>query len=661
MFKVDEEGHLLLQSFGSTVFDEKLPLAYPQAGDGWIFEPALSITHSDGNTSTNLKVQGWTSKDNLTRIDLKDDQYDLSVRLNFRTFPKSDVFECWLTVRNDENGSIVLESIASSFLTLAPGDWHLSQMHGNWADEANLCQEKLSYGTKVLDSKLGSRAQQFQLPWFMLSQGQANEDSGEVIGGSFAWSGSFRFAFEMLHDARLSVIAGVNPFGSRYHLSSGETFDTPKMVWAWSDAGTGDLTRKLHTYVRENIIRDGKSPRAILLNNWEATYFTFDEQKITSLLADAKALGMELFLLDDGWFGSKFPRDNDGQGLGDWMVDEKKLPNGIKALTDAAKKENIRFGLWFEPEMVNPKSELYEKHPDWLIQQPGRPFDLQRNQMVLDLTNPVVRDFSYNVLHKTLEANPGITYIKWDCNRYFTQPGSPYLSKSRQSNLQIDYVNALYSIMRQLQDEHPNVELMMCSGGGARSDYGAMRFAHEVWASDMTDPVRRIFIQWGYSFFLPAIATACHVTRWGERPLKFCFDVAMSGRLGMDVDLSKLDEKEIGIARNAIETYKQIRIVVQLGELYRLQSPYESTRSALMYTYGTKAVLFVYSIDKSDNSMLKLKGLDAKKSYLIRELNSSEVVAQPVKSSGEKLMQEGFAIPAMEAHSSYIFELTVSR
>lgn len=261
------------------------------------------------------------------------------------------------------------------------------------------------------------------------------------------------------------------------------------MTWAWSDRGTGDLSRKLGRYVRKDILRDGDKPRAVLLNNWESTYFKFDERKIVSLFGGAKDLGMELFLLDDGWFGVKHPRGDDTKGLGDWTPDPKRLPNGIKALTDAAEAKGLRFGLWFEPEMVNPKSELFEEHPDWLVQQPKRPFDLSRNQMVLDLSNPKVEAFAFGVLDDTLSKNPGITYVKWDCNRFFTQPGSPHLGKDRQSELWIRYVQALYRVIDRLAKGSPGVEVMMCSGGGGRVDYGAMRFAHEYWPA--TWPTRR--------------------------------------------------------------------------------------------------------------------------------------------------------------------------
>jgi alpha-galactosidase len=368
---------------------------------------------------------------------------------------------------------------------------------------------------------------------------------------------------------------------------------------------------------------------------------------------------MELFLLDDGWFGRKYPRDDDTQGLGDWMPDPKKLPNGVGELTAKAKEKGIRFGIWLEPEMVNPRSELFEKHPDWAIRQPKRPLDLQRNQLVLDLSNPQVEAYVYSVVEKTLKENPGISYVKWDCNRYLTQPGSPFLGKEKQSHLQIEYVRALYRVMDRVAKAHPDVEIMMCSGGGGRVDFGSLRYGHEFWPSDMTDPARRIFIQWGYSYFFPAIASSNHVTLAGRHGMKFAFDVAMSGRLGMDVDVDKLSPEDRAFSASAIATYKQFRDVVQLGEQYRLESPYAGPRSALMYTKGDRAVAFVYSLGDSPSKPLRLKGLDKGRRYRVREINlPAGVKGLDTTLDGATLMDEGLPMPAYGRYGSGVFDLS---
>lgn len=658
---VDDEGRLFQRKFGAKNTDtQESQLAFPVSGDGWVYLPALEVVHADGNTSTDLRVVKYSTSGDSTHVELKDPQYPFFVDLYFRAYPDQDVIETWNVVRHEEKGTVVLNRFASSTVDFGKGEHWLTQFHGAWSDEANMASEKLSYGTKTIDSKLGVRAHEFRHPWFLLSNGgPVKEDEGEVIGGSLAYSGNFAFDFDVDATGSMRAICGMNPFASAYHLKAGEKFETPKMVWAWSNAGAGQLSRNLQQWVRHNVIREGDRPRSILLNNWEATYFTFDEKKLISLFEGAKSLGMELFLLDDGWFGRKYPRDDDSQGLGDWTPDPKKLPNGIKALTDAAKKIGIRFGIWLEPEMVNPRSELFEKHPDWAIQQPKRELQLQRNQLVLDLTRPEVKEYVFQVADKTLSENPGISYVKWDCNRYLTQPGSPFLGADRQSHLWIDYTRALYEVFDRLAKKHPNVEIMMCSGGGGRVDYGAMKFAHEFWPSDRTDPTKRIFIQWGYSYFFPAIATSNHVTNAGGHSLKFTFDVAMSGRLGMDMDVDKLTPDERAFVKQAIETYKGIRDVVQLGEQYRLESPYDGPRSALMYRNGKRSVAFVYSLGDSKSGPLKLKGLDAAKSYSIKEINL-EVgkTGFAGKATGADLMQKGLELPALKPNSSMTLEIS---
>lgn len=658
---VTDDGRLVQRFFGAKDSQENANQpAYPPSGDGWIFEPALSVVHADGNTSTDLRVVKYSTEGNLTTIELKDPAYPFHVDLFFQSFPENDVIEAWTVVHHEEKGNVTLEQFASSAPDFGTADHWLTQFRGDWADEVNMSEEKLSYGVKTIDSKIGVRAHQFLNPSFLLSKGgPAQEDSGEVVGGSLAWSGSFAFKFEVDPHKRLRVTAGMNPYASEYHLKPNEKFETPKMIWAWSNQGTGQLSRNLHRWARKNALRDGDKTRAVLLNNWEATYFDFDEKKIISLFDGAKALGMELFLLDDGWFGRKYPRDGDTQGLGDWMPDVKKLPHGLSALTDAAKARGLRFGIWLEPEMVNPKSELFEKHPDWAIQQPKRELELQRHQLILDLTRPEVREFVFNVADKTLTDNPDISYVKWDCNRYVTQPGSTYLGKDNQSHLWIDYTRALYDVFDRLAKKHPNVEIMMCSGGGGRVDYGSLKFAQEYWPSDQTDPLRRIFIQWGYSHFFPAIATSDHVTHSGNKSLKFAFDVAMSGRLGMDMDLDKLSAENREFAKNAIATYKEFRDIVYTGDLYRLESPYHGDRASLMYTKENRAVVFAYALHAVAASPLKLKGLDPAKSYHIREVDLLPgKTGIDVTLDGATLMNQGLPLGAYEQYGTSVFEVT---
>ncbi|CAN5433697.1 alpha-galactosidase [soil metagenome] len=658
---VADDGRLLQGAFGAKG-GEKMEgcLAYPAAGDGWVYEPAVRAVHTDGNTSTDLRYVSHTVEGAVTRISLKDPEYPFFVTLLFRTDADTDVIEAWTEIRHGEDSPVVLEDFASSAPDFGSGEMHLTQFRGDWSDEARMEEERLGYGIKILDSKLGVRAHQFRAPWFLLARGTpAHEDQGEVFGGSLAWSGSFRFAFERLPQGPVRAACGINPYASAYHLYPGEIFETPRMVWGYSAEGTGRLSRNLHRWVRQNALRDGDKPRAILLNNWEATYFDFDEAKIVSLFDGAKELGMELFLLDDGWFGVKYPRDGDDQGLGDWIPDPKKLPNGIATLVEEAHRRGLKFGIWLEPEMVNPRSDLFERHPDWAIQQPKRTLETQRNQLVLDLTRPEVKEYVFGLVEKVLSENPGIAYVKWDCNRYLTQPGSPYLAPDRQSHLWIEYVRALYEIFGRVAEQFPHVELMMCSGGGGRVDYGAMRYAHEMWPSDMTDPAKRIFIQWGFGHFFPTISVSNHVTRMGDRGMKFAFDVAMSGRLGMDVDVAKLTEEQREESRRAIAAYKEIREIVQLGDQYRLESPYEGPRSALMNVKDEAAVLFVYALGEVPAGPLRLKGLDPDKSYRVKEVNLPEGATGLIADfEGKTLLEVGLPLAAHTPFTSNVFTLT---
>lgn len=646
---------------------------HPGAGDGFLLEPALRLTHADGNTSTDLRFEGKTIThvdDNVTetRVFLKDPVYPVFVTLVFKAYHAEDVIEQSVEIRHEESADVTLYNFASASPVLNEGSYWLTHFHGEWNDEANMVEEKLTPGIKILDSKLGSRAHEYRNPSFLLSKGgPARENAGEVIAGTLAWSGSFQFAFEVDYTSRTRAVSGMNPYASQYYLKAGETFPTPSMIWTWSDAGKGEVSRNLHRWARKYGIRDGATTRAILLNNWEATYFDFDENKIVSLFDGARALGMDLFLLDDGWFGNSYPRNDDKAGLGDWDVNVKKLPSGISYLADEAIRRGLRFGIWVEPEMVNPASDLFDNHPDWVIRQPGRELNLVRHQLTLDLTRPEVREFVFGVLDDLLSQNPGVSYVKWDCNRIINQPGSSYLAPDRQSHLWIDYNRALYDIMERVTSRHPNVQFMLCAGGGGRVDYGSMRFGHEFWPSDNTDPEKRIFIQWGHSQIFPAISISSHVTRAGDKPLKFAFDVAMSGRLGMDVDVAKLTVDEQRFAASAIASYKTIRDVVQFGDLYRLESPYEGERASLLYVSEDqrRSVLFVYLLQAVSPSLARpivLRGLDPKKRYRIRELNlpigaKSELALSGQILNGQSLMCGGILPPNHGRYTSAVIEL----
>lgn len=652
-FTIGDDGRLYQKPIGGDAPDasKRIHEAYPQWGDGYIHEPALQITHADGNTSTSLFYQKTTTTQEeegrvLHKIHLRDPAYPLEVTLCFRTHHELDVVEQWTEIRHEENGEIRLERMASSALNLHPSDVRLTQFQGDWALEMQPVTETLTPGTKIIDSKIGVRAHQFRNPSFLLGfDGSNHETSGRVLSGTLAWSGSFQFAFDHT-GTTLRTLCGVNPFASAYHLKPDETFATPAMIWTWSDAGLGEMSRKLHAWARDFGVRDGHGNRRIVLNNWEATGFNFDFERIVGLYDPGVEIGAEIFLLDDGWFGNKHPRINDRAGLGDWEPNRKRLPNGLEPLAKEATRRGIDFGIWIEPEMVNPESELFEKHPEWVISQKGRELELQRTQLVLDITRPEVWDFQWKVIDDALGV-PGVTFSKWDCNRYLTQAGSSWLAADRQSHLWIDYNRELYRLMEKTAKAYPDTTLMLCSGGGGRVDYGALRYFHEFWPSDNTDPVARVPMQWNYSYFFPAIAMASHVTHMGNRPMHFSCGVAMSGRFGMDLDVANLSEEERSICKGAIQAYKEIREIVLHGELHRLENPHDAYRGALNYVTPdrTRSALFVYQLKDGPSSPVKPQGLNPDQNYTVRELNPAPGrAAMPMQGkqiSGAELMKSG--------------------
>jgi alpha-galactosidase len=654
---------------------EKLALEdelYPAAGSGFVGEPGLQVVHADGNTSTELaylrhdtrRIDGNVT---LTRVELRDRFYPLFVTMHFQAHRDEDVIRQWVTVRHTEERPVTLARYASAAPVWAADGYWLTQFHGDYMREMELAEERLGPGIKVLDSKIGVRAHQRRWPSFLLSlDGPAREEAGEVIGGSLAWSGNFQLAFEVDHTRRLRALTGINPFGAQYRLPPAATFTTPAMLWTWSGEGKGAVSRNFHRWARRYGIRDGQAARPVLLNNWEATHFDFDEQKIVALFDGAKSLGAELFLLDDGWFGNQHPRDHDKAGLGDWEVNRRKLPHGLSFLADEARKRGLRFGIWLEPEMVNPASVLYQQHPDWVISQPHRELLLSRNQLVLDLTRPEVKEHAWRVVEGTLRPNPGISYVKWDANRFVTQPGSRHLPPEAQQHLLIDYQWALYEVMERMARQFPTVMAMACAGGGGRVDYGTMKYFHSFWPSDNTDPVQRVFIQWGFGHFFPAGAIAAHVTDMGKKPPKFAVDVALSGAFGVDRDVQKMDPAERKVVAAGASLYKgTLRPLVSGGDLYRLESPYERPRAVWSYVAPDRsaAVLFVYQLREAGQGPVRPRGLDPKRRYRVRELNLAEGAKSRLELhdkvvDGATLMERGLASPLRRPVESAVIHLS---
>ena len=649
-------------------------LAYPTFGTDNLFEPAIRMTHNDGNPSLELKyishnVERPDANITITNILLKDPEYPVEVTLHIKSYLAEDVIEQWVDIVQKEAKPVTVFNYASCMLHFDAGKYWLTQFHGDWAEEMKMQESELTSGIKILDSKLGTRAHMYQTPVFFLSLNEkSDENNGELIAGTLGWSGNFQFVFEVDEKGSLSIISGINPFASEYAIQPGKAFKTPSFIFTYSNHGKGLASRNLHHWATNYGILDGTKTRLTLLNNWETTYFNFNEPKLVGLLDDTKKMGLDLFLLDDGWFANKYPRNDDRAGLGDWQENKAKLPDGLGYLVNEADSKGVKFGIWIEPEMVNPKSELYENHPDWILKLPNRPENYYRNQLVLDLTNPKVQEFVYNIVDGILTKYPGIGFIKWDCNRMMTNAYSVYL-KDKQSHLYIDYVNSLYSILDKLRQKYQHLPVMLCSGGGGRVDYGALRYFTEFWASDDTDPVERVYIQWGYSYFFPSFSVCNHITSWGKQSLKFRTDVAMMGKMGYDIQINELTEKELKFSQEAIANYKRLSDVIWHGDLYRLISPYEETRAVLMYVNSekNKAVMFSYTLNSRFGetfNRVKLQGLDPAKIYKIQEIN---VLAEgrrfgPSESgksySGDYLMNIGLNIGTGTPLTSTIFEIT---
>lgn len=660
---------------------------YPTFGSRFTGEPALKLTHADGNMTTRLIYDSHTTTSLeggdliQTEVTLRDEHYPITVTLIYKAYQQSNIITTSSLITNNERGKVQIDGAMSNHFTLQADHYFLNRYYGAWGGEAQMVESEIEDGITIIDSKRGVRTTQDGSPSFILSLDQpADERRGEVIIGSLAWSGNYKLSFEVNNIGKLHIGAGANDFLSSYTLAKGESFATPEFVLAHSSHGVGEASRNLHRWVRRYNIQDGDTPRPIMLNSWEGARFKFDEELIKRMIEDTAAMGVEMFVLDDGWFATKYARNSSQSGLGDWQINFEKLPNGLAELIECAEKNDIDFGLWFEPEMVSPKSELAEQHPEWIVKSPNRTPLEERNQLLLDLSNPKVKAFVHNVVAQYLRDYPGIKYIKWDANRHVEDFGSSYLARDKQSHFWIDYIRNLYDIYDALAQEFPEVIFQACSSGGGRVDYGSLKYHHEVWASDNTDAERRIFINWGLNQFIPAMAVASHVSKSPNyatkqsTPIKFRFDVAMAQRLGIELQPTELSPEELAWTERGVELYKErVRPIVQLGDQYRLVSPYSGEGfSSMIYVDDERrnAILFVYSFNFHFRDILptvKLEGLDPAKNYRVEELlPASNADGTPKYSyagegrvvSGDLLMKYGMTFNLFVRYDSGVFALT---
>ena len=611
--------------------------AYPVYGLNCPGESALAVKHADGNMTLQMEiVQVKTSKEEnaeITAIELKDKVYPFYVNVYYKAYQDADVIEIWTEIRHQEKKPVILNQFASAFLPIRRGNVWLSHLYRSWANEGRLCQEALEPGMKVIKNKDGVRNSHTSHAEVMFSlDGKPQENAGCVIGAALCYSGNYKLRIDTHDDEYHRFFAGINEENSAYSLKKDEIFRTPELALTYSNEGLSGSSRNFHRWARLHKLAHGTVPRKILLNSWEGVYFDVNQAGMDQMMSDIASMGGELFVMDDGWFGDKYPRKNDSSSLGDWVVDKNKLPNGIEGLLKDAQKNGVKFGIWIEPEMANTTSEFYEKHPDWVIKAPERDVVQGRGgtQVVLDLANPQVQEFIFKIVDDLMSNYPEIDYIKWDANMSILNHGSNYLTKDNQSHMYIEF------------------------------HYGILPYFDEFWVSDNTDALQRIYMQWGTSYFFPAIAMASHISAAPNHqtfrtiPLKYRIDVAMSGRLGMEIQPKNMTEEEKTLCKNAIAEYKTIRPVVQLGDIYRLMSPYDKLGVAsMMYVTPEKdkSVFYWWKTEHFVNQHLprvKMAGLSPDKLYKVHELNridNDPLSFEGKTFSGAYLMANGLEIP----------------
>ncbi|PIM71878.1 alpha-galactosidase [Streptomyces sp. JV178] len=590
---------------------------YPVEGGPRFTRPALSV-RTEERRGTEWTFQAYEADGDELRLRFLDD--GLRITLHYRM--RDDVVERWVTLANEGTAVELLRADSATWtLPRREESWRLSQLHGRWAAESRLTRGELTYGEKVIGSRRGHTGHQ-HLPWVALDT-DATEEHGEVYGCALGWSGSWRIAVAQLPDARVQITGGAGYDESGLlRLEAGETFTTPVFAALWSDGGHGGASRAWHAYQRAYVIPDADRDRPVLFNSWEATEFDISEEQQRALAERAAAIGVELFVVDDGWFGA---RTSDRAGLGDWTPNPDRFPEGLKPLADQVHALGMQFGIWVEPEMVNPDSELYRAHPDWAQFQPGRKRTELRNQLVLNLARPDVQEYLWEKLDTLLSSAP-IDYVKWDFNRCFTDAGWP--GEEYPQKLWVEHVHAYYALLDRLRAAHPGVAFESCSGGGGRIDLGVISRTDQVWTSDNTDPLDRLAIQHGFSHIHPARVMAAWVTDSPNNQLngrvsslRFRFVSSMAGVLGVGGDLTRWSDEELAEAREWVELYKEIKPVVQRGDLYRLRPP-SGGLSAVQYVHGDEVVVLACLQAQHYGEPLpplRLRGLDPAATYECRE------------------------------------------
>ncbi len=641
------------------------PLEYPGWDAGLPYEPALKGAFPNGNRSMSLLFDHAEPRGADTLVlHLRDAVEPVDVRLYYQLYPQG-VLARWTEIENRSKADVTLENAASATWNLPPdARYQLESLTGKWGGEFQLQRERIHQGASVLESRRGHTSHQTN-PWFAVSAvGATTENAGPVWFGELGWSGSWRITVEEAESHAVRITGGYNPFDFSYPLAPGQKLETPRFYAGYTGEGEGEASRILHRLQQEAILPRPR-PRPVLYNSWEATEFNVSEQGQFPLIERAAKLGVERFVIDDGWFGQ---RKDDHAGLGDWYVNQQKFPNGLKPVIDKVHSLGMDFGIWVEPEMVNPDSDLYRKHPDWAMHFPGRPRTEMRNQLMLNLARPDVRDYVFGWLDKLVSENR-IAFLKWDYNRIWSEPGWEEAPFAEQKTIWVKYVENFYSILDELRRKHPGLDIESCSSGGGRVDLGVLRFTDQVWPSDNTDALDRLSIQDGFTHaYTPSVMMAwvTDVPNGLTRrtvPLQFRFDVAMTGSLGIGADLNKFADADMQLATANVALYKQVRPLVQQGSLYRL-TPSLATPGAWASEYvapdRSSAVAFAFLHSQQFGTpypLLRLEGLDPDATYTLTPRDADKTAQLPRQATGATLMGAGVQLGLRGDYDSTVFTL----
>jgi alpha-galactosidase len=639
-----------LSSFDSSINTTRLD--FVAWGGGLYVEPDLKVTFPDGNRDLVLQYVSHTIEGDHLTILLKDISRDVYVRLEYQADAGTGILRRSAQVQNRTSAPLVVEQIASGTWNLPrSSDYRLRYLTGRWAGEWNLHEQLIQPGKTILESRRGSTGEQNN-PWFAIDQNGSNDqDHGDVWFGALGWSGSWQISIEQDEAQQIRVTGGPNTFDFGYRLAPGEHLQSPDFYGGYSHDGIGGASRLLHRFEFSSLVPHATNPklRPVLYNSWEATEFRVDEAGQEALAEKAASIGVERFVVDDGWFGQ---RSSDHAGLGDWYVNPLKFPHGLKPLIDKVHSLGMDFGLWVEPEMVNPDSDLYRKHPDWVLNFTGRPRSEGRNQLMLNLARPDVREYVFQFLDKLLNEND-IAFLKWDYNRNWSEPGWPAVAPEDQKRVYVDYVQNLYSILAQLRAKHPRVEIESCSGGGSRVDLGVMRYADQVWPSDNTDAFDRLLIQDGFTYaYAPGVMMAwvTDSPSWVNQrtlSLEYRFLSSMQGSLGIGANLNNWKPGDFATAKMMVEQYKQIREIVQRGSLYRLISPQNGSEHSVTESVSNdqhSAVIFAFLHSSQmlyPFPRIYFRGLKPDTMYRIAALYGKLSANTPEVASGSFWMQHG--------------------